>query len=133
MTHRRAGQSSLRKTAREIVRVFRIGLLVWNQQHQTMIEIVFQISERQPVAALIRTPARARDEHGNVAVAFTVGRQQHQFRTVVYLYLRADDELVATVLGGDMRTHHARQRTFIGDRQRTIAQRLRARDQFFGM
>ena len=37
----------------------RVGM-GWNQQHQTMIEIAFQISERQPVAALFRAHARAR-------------------------------------------------------------------------
>jgi hypothetical protein len=47
--------------------------------------------------------------------------------------LGADQERQAGAPCGQVGTHHPGQRTFIGDRQRGIAQRLGAFDQFFGM
>ena len=98
-----------------------------------MIKVLLEIGKRQPITAFLRAHAPTRDEHGNVAVAFAVGSQQHQFWPVLDLHLRADDEFHALFFRRLMRAHNAGERTLIGDRERAVAHRLRARHQFRGV
>ncbi len=44
---------------------------------------------------------------------------------------RADDQRQFVLFGGDVGADHARQRAFIGERQRAVIQGLGLRDQFF--
>ena len=59
--------------------------------------------------------------------------QQHEFRAVINLHFGTDDEFESMTLCGDVRTHYARARIFIGDGKGAIVQCLRAHGQFFGM
>ena len=98
-----------------------------------MIQILFQISQRQPVTPLHRTHARTRDQRRDVAITFTVGGEQHQPGAAVDLHLRADDKFEAVFFSRLVRAHHTGERTLIGDRQRAITLRPRARHQLVGM
>ena len=95
-----------------------------------MIQILFQIIRHQSIAAFHRTPARPRDQRRDMAVAFAIGGEQNELGAILDAHFSADDELQPMRLGCDMRTHHARERTFIGDRQCVVAQRSGAHNQF---
>ena len=95
------------------------------------------------VVALGRPAPRHADPLRQVAVTTPVLRQQHQvWRGVASqhraatcrrwreLEMRADDQVQAQRLGGLMRTHHAGQRAFIRQRQRTVATPQRLGHQF---
>ena len=61
------------------------------------------------------------------------GGEQHELGAVINLHFCADDKFEAVFFRGLMRAHHAGERTFIGDGERAVTQRLRARDQLFGV
>ncbi len=102
----------------------------------------FHVRRVRQVAALGGAAPRHRDPLRQVAVAAARHRQQHQprprqrigpalDRRVRELQLGADDQVQPRALGLGVRTHHAGQRTFVGDGQRTVAQRVRTLHQFF--
>ena len=104
----------------------------------------FHVGRVRQVSPLGRAAPRHRDPLRQVAVAAACLRQQHQPRArrrvgpaldgrVGELHLGADDQVQPQALGLGVRAHHAGQRTLVGERQRTVTQRLRARDQFLGV
>ncbi len=104
----------------------------------------FDVGRVRQVSALSRAAPRHRDPLRQVAVAAAGLRQQHQPRArrgiglaldgrVRELHLGADDQVQPHALGLGMRAHHAGQRTFVGERQRAVAQRMGALHQLFGM
>ena len=105
----------------------------------------FNIGRVGPVLALGRAPAGHADPLRQVAVAAPALRQQHQprrgmagqHRTITasrgrQVDLRADHQVQAALQGFFMGAHHARQRAFVGDRQRQVAAALRLDHQLFG-
>jgi len=73
------------------------------------------------------------DELRQVAVAFTVGREQHELHAVGERQLAAEDQWQRHVLGREMSAHRARQRAFVGQRKGCIALALGALDQLLGV
>ena len=108
-----------------------------HQQCEAVIDACIEVVDEQPVRAFVGTHARVRDQLRQVAVAVARGGEQHETRLVakgvVQRELGADDERQPGVACAQMRTHDAGKRTLVGDRQRRIAERLRALDQLFGM
>ena len=102
-----------------------------------------QVAHRQPVLALGAAQPRQRDQLAQVAIALAMARDQHQparRRGALALQLEdaADQQLdraagLVLAFGLFMCAHHAGDRTFVGDRDRGIAQLRRACDQLFGM
>src|SRR6185503_6330853 len=94
---------------------------------------VGDIVARDAVVALDRAPSGAGDECGEIAVAVAVDGVQHELQAVVESELAADDERQPGVLRREMRAHRARERAFVGDRERGVALRLRAFHQLLRM
>ena len=101
-------------------------------QHQHLGVQAFDIGASQRVRALGTAPATARDQFADARISALAARQQDEFRAVVELHFGADDQGNAGCLGGFQRTHDAGQRTFVGDRQRAVAEPGRAFEQFRG-
>jgi len=85
------------------------------------------------IAALLRAPPREADDGAKIAVARAVLRQQHQLHTAHQQQFRADEQLESGLLRGHVRPHDAGEGTLVGDGERRIAERLRARHQLFRM
>ncbi len=85
------------------------------------------------VFTLAGTPAAERDQRGEVAVAVAVARDEYQLRAVGEPEFAADQELEPDLLGGDVGAHDAGERTFVGDRQRGVAEFGGARDQLLSV
>jgi hypothetical protein len=92
----------------------------------------FDIGTRQAVAALGRRAARGGDQPAQLCVAGGVLHQQHQSQAVVEAEFGADDQLHAGDPRRLVRAHDARQRAFVGDRQRFVAAVGGTREQFLG-
>ncbi len=88
-----------------------------------------QIGAAQPIGALGRGTAAARDQLAQRGVAVLRLAQQHQLRAVVELKFRAHDQLHAGGARSLQRTHDASQRAFVSDRQRAVTTRLRPLEQ----
>ena len=121
------------KARHQPARFVRIGLVCGKPQREAAVDAVAEIGAGQPIAALHRAASAAGDERREAAVAFAIGGQQYQAQSVVETKLAADDERQAALFGFDMRAHDAGERTFIGDRQRLVAQLVRPRDQLLGV
>ncbi len=105
--------------------------------------LAFDVAGVREVSTFRRAAPRDRDPVREVAVAAAGLRQQHEAgvgrRAVLFLrpriarqrepHLAADDQVQTCLARRHMRAHHAGKRAFVGDRQRRIAQRLRAFDQ----
>ena len=72
----------------------------------------------------------AGDEFGQIAVALALGGEQHQLRAVGKADFAAEDQRQAAFLGCGMRAHHARERAFVGEGERTVAELMRPGDEF---
>ena len=92
----------------------------------------FDIATRHAILALDAGPSRDRDQPAQLRVAGQVLDQQDQPQAVVELEFGADDELDAGDLRRLVRTHDARQRTLVGDRQRLVAAARGALEQLLG-
>ena len=104
-----------------------------SQIEQTSVEGVLEIRALEPVAALGAGAPRAADQTAHRAIARPIGCQHHELEPIGAVELRADDQRQLVALGGDVRAHHARERAFIGERERAIAQALGLGDQFLGL
>ena len=62
-----------------------------------------------------------------------MGRQQHDLRPALKTKLGADQQFQLVFSGGDMRTYYTGEGALIGDRQRRVTKRCRARDQLLRM
>jgi hypothetical protein len=74
-----------------------------------------------------------RQQLRQVAVARPIGGEQHEPHIVDERDLAADDELQARILRREVRADDTRERAFVGDGERRIAQRVCALDQFLRM
>ena len=106
--------------------------------------LAFQIARVGQVLAFRCAPARHADPVRQVAVAAARLRQQHEPRMRLaahaefgrhrrQLHLAADHHVQPVLAPRHMRAHRAGQRALVGDRERLVAQRLRALDQFVRM
>ena len=120
---------TLRETGRDEARVIEIGGAVRNEQRKAAVESVVEVGCLDPIRAFGRTHAPFRDQRAHAAVSCAVGCEQHELRPVLDLYFGADDELQPARLRRDMRPHDACDRAFVGDRERRVAERMRAFDQ----
>ncbi len=87
------------------------------------------------IFALRRAAPGRRDEFAQVAPGMLVPCQGDQPKAVLDLLepeLAAHDQANAEPAGPLVRAHHAGHRTFVRDRKRCIAERVRALDQLFG-
>ncbi len=121
------------KTRGKPVRMPRIYPRTGHQQRKAAGQAIIEVRASETVAAFPCAPAAARDQFAEVAVAFPVGGEQHEPGAVRKGDLASHDQPEAVVFRGDMRAHDARERAFIGDRERRVAERLRLLDQFLGM
>ncbi len=95
-----------------------------------------EVGGEQPVLPLGRAGTREAHEFAQVAVAVAIGSQQQQTidrRPVLDAKAGADDQVQPAVLRRQVRAHHARHRALVGQRERAIAQRAGAVDQFLGV
>jgi len=117
-----------------------------DEQGEAARDAVGEVGRLEPVAALGRPPPGAGDELGKIAVARAIGREEHQAGIV--LGPAAGGLPRPEVAQREFRTHQQGQaggarlqvgahdtgeRTFIRDRERGVAERLRPVDEFFGM
>ena len=142
----------------EVGRAFGAGLR--HQQHDAIGQArqkggtgnaPFQVGRMSQVLALGCTTAADGDPLREVAVAPPRHGQRHQARMghpghtrsrhagrrrggrQAELKFSTDDERHGQTLGFFMGPHHARERTFVGDGQRAVAQRMRALHQLLGV
>ena len=87
-----------------------------------------EIVARQVITALLRGAPALRDQLAKIAVRVASRRKQHDARAVRERKFRADDELEPRGFRLQMRAHHARDRAFVRDRERVVAERTRAID-----
>ena len=92
---------------------------------------------RQPVFPLGGATAGRGDEARELAVAGTIGGEQHDARAVLQLQLAADDQPGAVACGQGLQravgAHDAGERAFVGERDRGVAECGRLRDQLLGV
>ena len=100
---------------------------------QTSLECVLEIRALERIAAFGAGAARSADQTAQCAIARPVGGQRHEFELIDTVELRADDQRQFVLLGSDMGAHHARERAFIGECERPIAQALGLGDQLLGL
>ena len=91
---------------------------------------LFRIRARQVVFAFRAAAAAGRDQPADVGVAVLAHRQQDELRSIGEPDFGADDELDAGVFRCFAGAHDAGQRAFVGDRERGVAECLRALEQF---
>ncbi len=90
----------------------------------------FEVLALQPVRALLRRAPGARDQPAELAVAATVGGEQHAAQAVHETELAADQDAQAVLFRRDVCTHDARDGAFVGDRERFVAERGGTLDEF---
>ena len=105
----------------------------WNHDHQAPRQPVVQVIANEVVFTLLRTPPPLGDQGRQVAVALAILRQQHQLRPVGEPDLAADDQMQAVLLRPLVRPHDARERAFVGDGERRVAELRRALGQLIGV
>ena len=103
------------------------------QRQQPARSAGLDVGARERVAAFLPAPAPRCDQGGKHAVGTPVRRQQRELRAVLEPQLGADDQLELVLPGSDVRTHHARERALVGERERRVAERRRAPHQLLGM
>ena len=104
-----------------------------NQQREAARHPPIEIWARKTVRAFVFPPATKSDQFAQISVSFTVRGKQDDFRPVGEADLRPDDQLQATGTCRRMGTHNTRERTFIGDREGGVPERVRTPDEFVGM
>ena len=110
-----------------------IVLPVRREEHEAPGKAVVEVRPPDAVFAFGRSHAAFGDERAHAAVAFAVGREQHELRPVGEPHFGADDEREPAFFRRDVRAHHARDRAFVGDRERAVAERGGALDELLGM
>ena len=73
------------------------------------------------------------DQPGQRAIAGTVGGERHELERIGAVELSPDDERQLALLGCDVRTHHACERAFIGESERSIVQTLGLLDELLAV
>ncbi len=92
-----------------------------------------EIGKADIAFALGRAPAAEAEQGRKPAVSGAILGQTKQAATLGQIEPRADHELDARALGGNMGAHDAGQRVAVGDRDRREPKRRRAFDQLLGM
>jgi hypothetical protein len=102
-------------------------------EDQTSFERILEIPALEDIVALGPSAPRAGDQPGERAIARAVGGERHELERIDAVELRPDDERQLALLGRDVRTHHARERALIGERERSIVQVLGLRDELLAV
>ena len=92
-----------------------------------------EIIPLKTIVSLGAASPRRGDKLRQVAVGIAVGGEQHNLRPALQPEPGANQQLEFVFLGRDMRTHHAGERTFIGNRQRRVTKCGGPRDQLLRM
>ena len=128
----------LRQCRRQRLRHLRERVFARFEQGEAAGHAARDILQREGIQAFARPPAAGGDQLGEVAVAFAVGGKQYQLRgrrraagrCSAKREFGADDQLQAALLRRQVGAHCAGHRALVGDRERRIAERMRALDQF---
>ena len=96
---------------------------------QAALEMKDNIAQGGTVFTFGAAPARHADKAGELAVGRAVGHQRQQAYAFFQPQLAADNEFKAGFLRRHVGLHHARQRAFIGNSQRRVAEPGGARHQ----
>ena len=99
-------------------------------QHEAALEDCIDIVEAEVIAALLRRAPPARDQATKAPIAMPVGRERDERETAAQAKPRADDQRQSIRLRRQMRAHDTRDRALVGDRERTVAERVGAIDEF---
>ena len=123
------GRQQDRQAIGQLRQVCQVGTLDWR---------CAEIGRHQPVSTFFAAGTGDGDQFGQVAVAFAVLGQQHQRQRRFAIRVRqvemgADNQRQRRFFRFRVGTHHAGQRTLIGQRQRRIAEPDGALHQLFGV
>src|SRR5262245_17301528 len=104
-----------------------------SEQRDAVIQARIEVGDAEAIGSLRCVATALGDQRRQIAVTGAVLRQQDELWPVGEPYLRADEKIEPGPLRRDMRAHRSGKRAFVGDRERGIAQFVRALDQLFGM
>ena len=101
-----------------------------NQQDENVVaENRLEVVSAKRVSSLLRSAPAGGDQRGDRTVGAPVGREQHRLQVFPQQNFRPQNQFQAAFLGGDVRPRRSRERAFIRDRERRIAERRGARRQ----
>ena len=106
------------------------GLGTRQPQHEAARQPLVEVRPREPVLALRGRAPALRNEARKRAVTAAAFSERDEAQAVREPELAADDERQAGFARGGMGPHDAGERTLVGQRERGIAERLRALDEF---